>query len=92
MNHKSAKPGGLIRNDEAFQILPHPINVIRQFGTIDDDDLVAGNPVQREFPGPVLRGMRKLDLVHGPRGLVAEIHVTGGHFPLGRNVMFHLPE
>ena len=63
--------GGLIRNDEAFQVLPHPINVIRQFGTIDDDDLVAGNPVQGEFPGPVLRGMRKLDLVHGPSGLVA---------------------
>ena len=81
-----------IWNDKHLQILPHPVNIIRQFGTIDNDDLVTGNSVLIELARTVLWRMRKLDLVQCPSGLVAEIDVPVGYFPLGRNIVFELPK
>ena len=82
----------LIGKNEPFKIFPHLTNIIRQFGTIDNDDLVTGNIVLAELARTVLWRMRKLDLVQCPSGLVAEIDVPVGYFPLGRNIVFELPK
>ena len=83
---------GSIRNDVLIQIFLHSLQVGGYPRTVDDDNLVTGQPVKVELPGPVLPGRMKLDLVEGPSGLVAEIDVPVGYFPLGRNVVFHLPK
>ena len=94
MNHKAHEPAGglLIRNDEFLKVLPHFLHIGGHPGTVDNDNLVTGDTVKVELPGPVLRRRMKLDLVEGPSGLVTEIDITARRSPLGRYVMFQSSE
>ena len=79
--------GGSVRYDVPFHVISHPIDIGRKFRAIDDDDLVPCQAVQVYLSGPELGGMMKLDLVERPGGLIAQIHVTAGYFPLRENIM-----
>ena len=82
----------LIKNDVLLKVHLHPLHIGGHPRTVDNDNLVSGYTIQADLSRPILPGRMKLNLVKSPCGLVAEIDVPVGYFPLGRNVVFHLPK
>ena len=81
-----------IRNDILIQIFLHSLHVGGNPRTVDNDNLVSGYTVKANLARPKLWRRMKLDLVESASGLIAEIDVPVGYFPLGRNIVFQSPK